>query len=123
MLFEFFKRKDSQSIEQEDSEEPVSASICYYMKPDGSGPYINIQLADYDDDSIINLCELLDTLAEESCYMETIEMIKSSLIKDKQENLLLKIFTHISNSVREKILKGHKESVKDEPCIRPSDMV
>jgi hypothetical protein len=120
MLFEFFRRKDNPPKEPD---EPVSASICYYMKPDGSGPYINIQLSDYDDDSIASLCELLDTLAEETCYMETIEMIKSSLIKDNQEELLIKIFTHISRQVREKILNGHKESLKDEPCIRPSDMV
>jgi len=120
MLFEFFRRKNT---EPADTEEPVSASITYYMKPDGSGPYINVQLSDYDDDSVAGLCELLDTLAEESCYMETIEMIKSSLIKDHQEEMLLKIFTHISGQVREKILNGHKESMKDEPCIRPSDMV
>lgn len=120
MLFEFFKRKDNPPQEPE---ELTSASICYYMKPDGSGPYINVQLSDYDDDSIASLCELLDTLAEETCYMETIEMIKSSLIKDNQEELLIKIFTHISGQVRERILKGHKENLKDEPCIRPSDMV
>jgi hypothetical protein len=50
-------------------------------------------------------------------------MIKSSLIKDDQEQLLIKIFTHISNQVREKIISGHKENMKDEPCIKPSDMV
>jgi hypothetical protein len=120
MLFDFFKRKNTEPTETEES---MSASISYYMKPDGSGPYINIQLADYDDDSVVALCELLDTLATESCYVETIEMIKSSLIKDHQEQLLIKIFTHISKQVREKIISGHKENMKDEPCIKPSDMV
>lgn len=104
MLFEFFKRKDAQPPEEDDE---MSASISYYMKPDGSGPYINIQLSDYDDDSIAGLCELLDTLAQESCYVETIEMIKSSLIKDNQEDLLIKIFAHISRQVREKIGRAH----------------
>ena len=121
MLFDFFRRKNTQDFVED--EESASASITYYMKPDGSGPYINIQLSDYDDDSIASLCELLDTLAQETCYVETIEMIKSSLIKDGQEDFLIKIFAHVSRQVREKILKGAKESLKDEPCIKPSDMV
>lgn len=120
MLFDFFKRKNTEPTETEES---MSASISYYMKPDGSGPYINIQLADYDNDSVKDLCELLDTLAVESCYIETIEMIKSSLIKEHQEELLIKIFAHISSKVRNRILDANKTNIKDEPCIKPSDMV
>lgn len=106
-----------------EEDEEVLSSITYYMKPDGSGPYINIQLSDYDDDSAVSLCELLNTLAQESCYVETIDMIRSSLIKDGQEELLIKIFTHIKRQVKDKILQGNRENLKDEPCIKPSDMV
>ena len=124
MLFEFFKNKNTKpDPDYRYIDEPVSASIAYYIKTDGSGPYINIQLEDYDDDSIASLCELLDTLAEESFYSETIEMIKSSLIKNQHEELLIKIFAHVSKKVRDKILRAKEEAAKDEPCISPSDMI
>jgi hypothetical protein len=50
-------------------------------------------------------------------------MLKQGLINDQQEEVLLTIFTHISQQARYKIANHHKESIKDEPCIKPSDML
>jgi hypothetical protein len=50
-------------------------------------------------------------------------MIKSALLEQDEEDVLLKIFTNISKKYKDKLLKNHKESIKDEPCIKPSDML
>ena len=98
------------------------ASITYYIGADHK-PIIDIGLEDYSADAIDALCKLLDTLSNESIYIETINMLKQGLIKDQQEEVLLTIFTHISQQARYKIANYHKESIKDEPCIKPSDML
>lgn len=118
MFFNFFKQNDA-----DEHIDNVLASVSYYIKSDGSGPYMNIEMADYDDDSGAALSKLLESLSQESCYLETIDMIKDSLIKNKQELLFLKILANVTKNVKEKIINAHKEKNKFEPCIKPSDMM
>jgi len=123
MLFDFFKKKIQSDQFPQEELEPTLSSITYFIKQDGSGPYINIELADYDESSCKAICDLLNTLSTESCYAQTVDMLKSSLIQDGAEQFLLKVFTHISKHTREKIINSYKESVRNEPCIKPSDML
>jgi hypothetical protein len=120
MFFSFFKKSPVESTEKDNS---ILASITYYVDKNSTGPVIDIALENYDEESINALCKLIDILGEDISYIETINMIKSALIADKQEDLLLKIFTHISQQSRNRILSAHKESIKDETCIKPSDML
>jgi hypothetical protein len=119
MFFNFFN-KQKQSTEKN---EEIVAAITYLIKSDDDKVIIDIELSDYEDRSISGLCKLLDTLIEESCYIETLNMIKSALLEQDEEDVLLKIFTNISKKYKDKLLKNHKESIKDEPCIKPSDML
>jgi hypothetical protein len=122
MFFDFFKKQPEKFEEEEDNDD-ILASVTYYIKSDKPNPIINIDLKDYDDETINGLCKILDVLSTDASYIETINMIKSALIADNQEELLLRIFTHIGQQAKHKIITAHKESVKDEPCIKPSDML
>jgi hypothetical protein len=120
-LFDIFKRKDPEP----QSELPFESSKCsvtYYINTKGNTA-IDISLSDYDDESITAMCGLLNVLADDSFYVETINMIQRSLIEDNQEEVLLKILTHISSQARSKILNYKSEEEQDEPCIKPSDML
>ena len=117
-----FNKTPEKTIENQDTEE-VLASIKYLVKRGSHSVSIDIELSDYDDSSASALCEILDVLSEDYGYTETINIIKDALIGDNQEEMLIKIFTHISDQARDKIIKAHKESTKDEPCIKPSDML
>jgi len=121
MLFNFLKKKTDNKI----NEELIDASITYYIKRDSKSPVLNIEINNYDDQSIDALCKLLDLLNTESCYVETVEMIKNSLINDKREDILIKILTHVERSVINKLLKvkAYEKKIKEEPCIKPSDMI
>jgi hypothetical protein len=117
MLFNFFKKR----VESEEND--VSASITYCIKKGQTSPILNIELNDYDELSASSLCKLLDTLGSDSCYIETVEMIKNVLIQDHQETLLIKILTHISSNSKNKLINAYDEKRGSEPCIKPSDML
>ena len=122
-MFDFLFGKHNKEIKEEVEENiDILASITYYIPKNGN-PMIDIALGKYDNDSIDGLCKLLDVLSKDACYLETLEMIKNGLIKEGQEEALLKIFTHVSQQAGKKILKVQQESVQDQPCIRPSDML
>lgn len=116
-MFNFFKKRS------EPTKSDTIASITYLIKRDSSGPLIDVELSDNDDECVEALCSLLDVLGNEMFYIDTVNMIRSLLVKSNQEDILLKILTRINNNVREKIINSNKEKLKDEPCIKPSDML
>lgn len=121
MFFKFFKNKD----QEENSSQPdeTLASITYLVKRGSPSVIIDIEMNDYDEESSLAMCNIIDILSEDFSYAETIHIIQTALLNDKQEDLILKIFTHISEHSRDKILKTNHDSKKDEPCIKPSDML
>lgn len=116
-MFNFFKKKT------EDVSDEIIASVTYLIKRDKSGPIIDVQLGDNDDESVEALCSILDILGNDMFYLDTINMIKVLLTQSHQEELLIKILTRISDDVRKKILDSKERTPKDEPCIKPSDML
>lgn len=125
-MFDFLFKKDKpEPIEpQQEEQNNILASITYHILDDeNSTPMIDIALSDYDKKSLDALCKILDILSQDSSYLETLEMVKNGLIKEGQEEALIKVFTHISEQAGKKIMRSNKESMKDEPCIKPSDML
>ncbi|NDD84725.1 hypothetical protein EBZ38_10720 [bacterium] len=128
-MFDFlFKKtidkKEDKEISQNEDINNVLASITYHIIDDeNKTPMIDIGLSDYDSKSLDALCKILDILSDESSYLETLEMIKNGFIKERHEEALLKIFTHISEQASKKLIFNKKESIKDQPCIKPSDML
>lgn len=117
-IFKFFGKEAS----KENIEKQPEAAITYYMM-DGQGPLIDIALNDYDSQSIDSLCVLLKTLSHDACFIETIEMIKNGFIKDGHSEVAVKILTQIGETASKKLINSYKESLKDKPCIKPSDML
>ena len=120
-MFNFFGKKKSSTSESE-----VIASITYLIKNDGAGPLIDVQMGEDDDQCVEALCSLLNILGSDMFYIETINMIRQLLIQSNQEDILLKILTKVNQNIRQKIVttsNSNKEKLKDEPCIKPSDML
>jgi fructose 1,6-bisphosphatase len=126
-MFNFFKKnKESKIIEQENidqkSDKLPLVTIAYNIDSNLEAS-IDILMDDYKVESINAMCKLLDTLSNDGFYMETINMLKQGLINDDQPEVLLTILTHVGQQARYKILQSTKDSTKDEPCIKPSDML
>jgi hypothetical protein len=123
MFYNFFFKKSEVKQEEIINDSDVLASISYSIKRDSDSPVIDIELNDYDDDSAQAMCKLLDTLSQDKCYIETVNMIKLGLIQDAQEDFLIKIFIHLGSNSKNKIVQLHQHNIKDEPCIKPSDVL
>ena len=122
-MFNFFKKKQIQTEEivvNDDKLPIVSITYNINQKLETS---VDILMDDYGAESISAICKLLDTLSSDSFYIETVNMLKQGLINDDQQEVLLTILTHVGQQARYKILQSHKDSTKDEPCIKPSDML
>ena len=123
-MFNFFKKKPIKI------EEPVDnvpngiplVSITYNIN-NNLETSVDILMDDYGAESIDAMCKLLDTLSNDRFYIETVDMLKQGLINDDQQEVLLTILTHVGQQARYKIIQSHKDSTKDEPCIKPSDML
>lgn len=121
MFFNLFNNK--KNINNTEETDEILASVTYFVTKNSPSVHIDIELNDYDEKSASAICEIIDILSEDLSYFETINMLQNALIGDKQEDLLIKIFTNISQNARDKILKTKLDSKKDEPCIKPSDML
>lgn len=115
MLSKFFKK---QSIQ--DDALPI-AKLSFVVSNDSELPVVDIELQDYSDASISALCDIIDILASERSLAETVEIIKNALVKDGQEEYLIKVFTRLGKHAKSKILESYGQKQYDEPCIIPSD--
>jgi fructose 1,6-bisphosphatase len=129
-MFNFFKKdKKAEQIEQieeidiDKTENAPLVTIAYNINSNLEAS-IDILMDDYKAESINAMCKLLDTLSNDGFYIETVNMLKQGLINDDQPEVLLTILTHVGQQARYKILQSNrKDSTKDEPCIKPSDML
>lgn len=117
-LFNWLKSQDSTNKNQEEN---ILASITYYIKEGSAKPSVNIELDNYDEDCCEAMCDILDTISSDGFYIETFNIMKTALLKEKREDVLLYILTRVGDKIRDEMLKKNEDSIKDEPCIKPSD--
>jgi hypothetical protein len=123
MLFNYFSKPSNNQVITDIEDEDILASITYYIKRNADDVIIDAEMFDYEDESILGMCTILDILSQEGSYVETVNMIRSSLLETEEQDVLLKILTNVSQQARTKLVNAQKESQKDEPCIKPSDMI
>jgi len=122
MFNNFFTRSDNNQVETTEDANKRVASISYGI--DNTGElHIDVEVDSFSDDTIDKLSKILVTLSMDSCYLETIQMIQTSLQQHGQEDALMRIYAEIAANPNDKALRIHKEKTKDKPCIRPSDML
>lgn len=121
-MFKFFKKKEQEDIIENEEEETL-ASIKYLVKRDSDGPIIDIELFDYDEESINGLCLLLEVLSDDKCFIDTIGIIKSSLLSEQKHDLLIQVFSRINDKIKSKLLSVNRNKIKDEPVVKPSEMM
>lgn len=116
-MFNFFKKDQNQSIEERE----ILASISYIVTKNHKGVVIDVELQDYEDESIDALSSLLDILGEDNSYIDTINIIKASFAEKERFDLLVKIFASIQNKIKLKLSHIH-ESQSEKPCVKPSEI-
>ena len=120
-MFDFLKNKQSASTE-ETIEDNTIASITYKIAKDNV-VYIDVGVEDYDIETVEALCRILDVLSEDSAYIQTIETLKKGFEEVEAKDALDLIYEHIGKQVSQKVVNNVKEYMKDQPCIKPSQML
>lgn len=121
-MFNIFGSKPQKSEPESEEESDIIASITYLVKKNEDGVSIDVSLEDFEDQSIEGICEILEILGNDSCYIDTINIIKGLFINENRHDILVKIFSRIDSNVREKIINSAKNRLKDQPCIKPSEV-
>lgn len=114
MLSKFFKK------EPIENNQPI-AKLSYIVTNNSESPIVDVELQDYDDESIEALCNIIDVLSSDKSIVETVEIIKNSLVNRGKEEYLIKLFSRLGTHAKSKIINSYKEKEYDEPCIKPSD--
>ena len=134
-IFDFFKKKVSEEPPEEHQDDDyinlgpdseLQASISYFILSDGV-PRLDIEIKDYTEDTIDNLCVLLLSLNMHETYTETLEMIKEGLVQEGREDVFAKVSSQISAAVLLRELTSSPTTTAkkegEDPCINPSDVL
>lgn len=120
-MFNFFKKKKPKAEEQEvqsnwHKDELIDSCVVYYIKEDGE-VYVDVELRDYENSTINNFFTLIETLSHEASFLELLEVAKKGLLDNGKEDIFLELAIRLASKVNE------DEFLKEEPCIRPSDVL
>lgn len=91
---------------------------------------IDILLEDYSEETILQLCTMLDVLSCDGTYLETVQVIAENLKSQGRNEELYKLVSHVTAQQTKKALaeksdneQEYSPNIKERPCIKPSDML
>jgi hypothetical protein len=112
-------------------EEDVQSSVTYYVKSDGQ-IYMDVHLADYEEQTLDNFAEIISGLSSIRFQMQAIEMIKDSLFEADQLDIFTKILDKIvlaTKSDQEQLEEATKnlnqgtDNREEQAWIKPSEVM
>lgn len=127
-MFNFFGKSKIENNEQDNKKksEDIIASISYVIKREGS-VIVDVAVEEYDLDSMNGLFNILDVLSQDKCYVETVNIIKNSLMSEQKTDLVELLIQHIGQQMikrpNNKFISTYEETLNSQPCIKPSDML
>lgn len=109
---------------EEKFDDETLAAITYLANEEDGEIVIDVALSDYDEKSTKALCSILRLLSNEASILETISIIKDSLIAAGQQEMLIQILAEVGAIATDKAYKKKNDQNNDDkPCISPSDML
>jgi len=119
-IFKWFQTTPNQqeNPDQLDSkwhnDDSIDAAIIYYVQKDGE-TCVDIEISDYEDDTIDNFYRLLTTIGNDEVFIETLEIVKQGFLDAEREDLFIKLTKQLSLEFIQKS--------EEEPCLKPSDVL
>lgn len=104
-------------------EDQAQVAITYYVDKNDSIVKVDVAVEDYGEESINKICKILDALNNEKGYLETVYIIKDGLEKEANEEALINFLMHVGKQSAKTFLNQTQDKVRNQPCIRPSDML
>tara|TARA_B100001564_G_C20661251_1_gene681632 strand:- start:2251 stop:2604 length:354 start_codon:yes stop_codon:yes gene_type:complete len=116
-MFNFFKKnKDNEEELNSVEEYEETTAITYYLDQEGK-VIVDVSMPEYDIDSVTKLAKIVETLSNQKCFIQTVEMIRKGLMETEHEDLLVHFLIGLG------IPEGNLKTAKNGPCIQPSDLL
>lgn len=111
---------------QQDAAEPaedsnVLSAITFSIDDNGE-IFVDINISETDDITLKSLSSVLSAVASPEMPVMVLDMIKASLLKDDKTSEYLNFVTDYMLKTSN-MLEEYGQDVKDEPFIKPSDMI
>ena len=130
-MFNFFKKKPNQNSKDISNDiwndlEEVQSALTYYVKADGE-IFVDVNLVDYSEETLNNFSKILAGISSLRFQLQTIDMVKHGFLEAGKMEEFKQLLTQIVLISREDInemesyTKGKLK--REEPCIKPSDMI
>ena len=113
------KNKEPEKAAQDDI--PVIAAVTYSIDNTGE-MFIDVNMEDFDDNSIEALAVVLSMVSTIKCQLMTMDMIKHSFAKEGKVQEYLKLVTAVIDNTADLLAETRNEN-SEEPYIKPSDMM
>jgi hypothetical protein len=118
-IFKWFQKSPPEEKPEEPSgkwhsEPNVDAAIVYYVTKDGE-TCVDVEIGDYEDDTIENFYRLLSTIGQDEVFVETLEIVRQGFVTSGREDIFLKLATKVSVEFLHNSPEG--------PCLKPSDVL
>lgn len=120
-MFNFFKKQYSDK--DKNKEYKNIASISYKIDKDNKVS-IDMEVENYDDDSMYALFSILDIISDKQCASETSDILAQHLAKNNQDHWIKKLDEHLQkNKGAEMIAQIYQDILISKPCISPLDIL
>jgi hypothetical protein len=125
MFNKFFNTETEANTDEShpNQQDQTTAAITYYYDPVDKDIKIDIAVKDYDEQSIDDLCNILDVLSDDKAYVQTVDIIRTSLAKNENKGSLTRFLVNIGKQANKTFMNKLEEVVMNQPCVRPSDML
>ena len=122
-MFNFFKKREEASQpepEKVEEEQPFGAQLIYFV--DEGEPKVDVSIPDFEPKSIENLTILLAGISGAAYFTPTLDLVKEGMIEAGKSEELLKMLNILQVLQLTKNSIGNKDE-KEEPCIKPKDVL
>jgi len=115
-----FKNK---KVEQQEElpQDTQLASVTYSIDKEGE-IFVDINIENFESDSIDALGQVISVVSTVKCQLITIEMIKQAFMEEGKIAEYVSLIGKIAENTAE-YAEGLKQGGKEEPYIKPSDML
>lgn len=104
-------------------QDQTTAAITYYYDPVDKDIKIDVAVKDYSEQSIDDLCNILEVLSNDKAYIETVNIIRTNLSENENKGSLTRFLVNIGKQANKTFMNKLEEVVMNQPCVRPSDML
>ena len=116
-----FKKSNQKENEFQQEEPPILSSVTYSMDQNGE-MFVDINIAETNEENLRSLSSLLVTVATTKSSLTVLDMIKKSLVDSGHAEEYLTFLTDYMTKT-DILFEELGEKTKEEPYIKPSEMI